>query len=126
MDLRSRLLGCWRVDRVIIAGVMEAKEEEDEHFLWINEGTIITGDAWAAWDMPYVLLEGGSIGKIDITRNDQLKPWTEKAIVTVEGDSLQLCSAGTGESDRPDQFKSSSTNGWTLYQGSRCNEPVPS
>lgn len=110
---------------MIIAGVEKPKEEEDVHFLWINDNAIITGNADAAWDMPYVLLESDSPAKIDITRNDRWEPWTEKAIVKVEGDSLQLCSAESGKGDRPDKFESSAANGWTLYLGSRCDEPVP-
>lgn len=125
MNNRSQLQGAWRVDRVIIAGVEEPKEEEDELFLWINDGAIITGNADAAWDMPYEMIEGGSPARIDITRTDRWEPWTEKAIVEVEGDSLRLCSAGSGENDRPDQFESSVANGWTLYFARRCDEPVP-
>jgi uncharacterized protein (TIGR03067 family) len=125
MDIRSQLRGAWRVDCVIVAGVETPKEDEDEHFLWFNDEVIITGNADAAWDMPYVLLGNGSPAKIDITRNDRWEPWTERALIKVEGDALQLCSAGSAEKDRPVQFESSVENGWTLYLGSRCNEPVP-
>lgn len=125
MDIRSQIRGAWRVDRVLVGGVQEPKGEDDEHFLWFTDDVIITGNADAAWEMPFAL-EGTSFpARIGITRSDRLEPWVERALVTVKGDVLQLCSAGAGNHGRPDRFESSEANGWTLYVATRCAEPAP-
>src|SRR4051812_37894583 len=85
VDIRSQLRGAWRVDRVLTGGVEKRKEEGDEHFLWFTDDVITTGNADAAWDMPYELVADGSPAKIDITRNDRWEPWTEQALVRVDG-----------------------------------------
>jgi uncharacterized protein (TIGR03067 family) len=125
MDIRSQFRGAWRILRVITAGEEEAREDDDEHFLWFTDDTIITGNADAAWDMPYHVVAIGPPTRIDIMRSDRRKPWKEQAIVKVEGDSLQLCSSGSPDTDRPIAFESSADNRWTLYFGIRCEEPLP-
>jgi uncharacterized protein (TIGR03067 family) len=125
MDIRSQLRGAWRVERVIEAGMEVSREEGDEHFLWFTDEAIITGNAEAAWDLPYSFVGSGPPIEIDITRNDRWEPWTERAIVKVEGDALQVCSAGSADKGTPDRFESSAATGWTLYIATRCDEPVP-
>jgi uncharacterized protein (TIGR03067 family) len=125
MDIRSQFRGAWRIERVIAAGEENPREDEDEHFLWFTDDAIITGNADAAWEMPYVVVESGPPAQINITRNDRWEPWTERAVVKIEGDALQLCSAGSAENDPPNGFESSAANGWTLYLATRSDEPVP-
>src|SRR5947208_1172447 len=71
MNIRPQLRGAWRVDRAIVGGVETPKEAGDEHFLWFTDEVVITGNADAAWEMPYTVLGSGSPAKIDITRNDR-------------------------------------------------------
>ena len=125
MDIRSQLRGAWRVERVVAGGVENPREEGDEHFLWFGDDVIMTGNADAAWEMPYAVVGIGPPAEIDIRRNDRSEPWTERAVVRVADETLHLCSAGSADKDRPDRFESSAANGWMLYLATRCDEPVP-
>jgi hypothetical protein len=142
--------GAWQVVKVVIAGesniensfVVElvsadfevhtldfqenyAEEEESPRFLWFDKEIIITGDEWAAWDMPYQLQCDRSPMEIDITRNDLQQSWLQKCIFEISGDVLQICGSGLAILPRPSAFTSSITNQQILYVANRCNEPRP-
>jgi uncharacterized protein (TIGR03067 family) len=125
MDIRSLFKGAWRVIRLLQAGSEEPREPEDRHFLWITDDVIITGNADAAWDMPYVLRGETFPLAIDVTRNDRWEPWVELAILDVQGDTLQICTAGSATGARPDEFVTSADDERQLYVAVRCNEPMP-
>lgn len=125
MDLRTSIVGSWRVRDIITAGKKKVWEEGDEQFFWITDTIILTGTQDAAWDLPYTLNCGVVPPAIDITRNDRWEPWVDLAVIEVVGDTLRICVAGTPDGPRPDTFESSEANDRTLYVAERCDEPVP-
>jgi hypothetical protein len=101
------------------------EDGESSHFLWFNEEIIVTGDSWAAWEMPYRLQCDRFPMEIDITREDLPESWLQKCIFELADNTLQICGAGSAVVPRPSGFSSSIANQQILYIAKRCNEPQP-
>jgi len=119
------ILGAWRITQRLDAGVDDREPDDDDKFLWFLPESIVTGDRWAAWGMPYVATGGPNAGRIDITRNDLNNPWLQRGIFSVANGILKLCMAGHESDERPNEFTSTPSNNHLMYVASRCDEPVP-
>ena len=119
------LRGAWRITQRLDAGFDDREPDDDDKFLWFLDDTIVTGDRWAAWDMPYVARDGTDCGEIDVTRDDVNKPWLQRGIFSVSDNTLRLCMAGRDSDARPNEFASTPTNRYLLYIAERSTEPLP-
>jgi uncharacterized protein (TIGR03067 family) len=124
-EVASRLRGAWRVARLTDSGKEAPREEDDDHFLWFTDEVIVTGDQWAAWDMPYTMWCDRTPMEIDITRDDLAESWVQKCIFEVKGDTLRICGAASAARPRPSRFSSTAANKQVLYVAERCAEPRP-
>lgn len=125
VDSLSLLRGSWRVIECIEAGEDARDPDDDEKFLWFTDDLIVSGDKWAAWDMPYSCSGQPNKGVLQITREDQREPWVANAIFAITGDELRVC-MGSKPTDRPTGFESTPENRYVFYRAVRCDEPVPS
>jgi uncharacterized protein (TIGR03067 family) len=125
-SIAAALLGAWRVVQTVVEGTEEVREEGDEHFLWFTHEAIVTGDQWAAWDMPYSIRDYCVPMQIDIRRQDRGQPWLQLGIFEIADDTLRVCVAGAAANPRPSAPESTPTNGHILYTAKRCDEPLPS
>jgi len=119
------LAGAWEITERLTAGVDSREPDDDAKFMWFRPKVILSGDAWAAWEMPYLAQSGLSFGEIDVTRADLHEPWLQRGIFDVTNDILRLCMAGEPSNPRPRSFRSTSDNGCVLYVARRSNEPLP-
>lgn len=124
-ELEGLLLGAWRIIKILNAGEALEREEDDEQFLWLLEEKIVTGDEWAAWDMPYKLKSDHFPIEIDVTRDDLNESFIDKGLIEVSNQEIKICMSGEEGRPRPSDFTSTPENGQTLYVGIRCNEPLP-
>jgi uncharacterized protein (TIGR03067 family) len=122
-EIISTLLGAWRIVRIVETGAEVPLE--DDQFLWFKHDIIVTGDEWAAWDMPYMIRADRQIIEIDIHRDDRHESWLQAGIMEIEGDNLQICAAGSPSHSRPEDFRSTMQNENMLWVAQRCDEPLP-
>ena len=126
LEVVARLCGAWRVVQLISAGEDVTREEEDDyHYLWFTPEIIVSGDRWAAWHMPYAIRADRAPMEIDITRDDLAKPWLQKGIFEVTGDTLRICGAGSARRRRPVKLSRTASNKQVLYTAERCDVPRP-
>jgi uncharacterized protein (TIGR03067 family) len=127
IETAAQLRGAWRVIMLTGAGENLLREEDgnDCQFLWFTDEVIVTGDKWAAWDIPYTMKADRTPMEIDILRDDLQDPWLQKCIFEVGGDKLRICAAGSPTMPRPSQFSSTVDDQQVLYVAERCNEPLP-
>jgi hypothetical protein len=121
----SPLSGAWQIQERLSAGVDDRESDDDAKFLWFLDEVIVTGDEWAAWEMPYVVRGGPTTGEIDITRRDRNEQWLQRGIFEVTSPQLRLCLAGAATDDRPEAFASTEENGHVLYVATKSEEPLP-
>ena len=124
-EIQTKLLGAWEIIQRLTGGVDDREPDDDSKYLWFQQNIIVTGDEWAAWDMPYVVRGEADCGQIDIMREDLWEPWLQQGIFQVEADILKLCMAGRANHPRPQIFSSSADNECVLYVAKRCEKPCP-
>jgi uncharacterized protein (TIGR03067 family) len=124
-NLEILLYGAWKIVKTVISGEVKQREEDDEHFLWFLEDKIVTGDEWAAWEMPYEIKKNKFPIEIDIVRDDLNESFLDKGIISISNKEIILCMAGHKDRQRPSEFESNLENNQTLYIGIKCNEPLP-
>ena len=122
---RTSLLGAWQITQRVAAGEDALEPGDEPRFLWFLSDHIVTGDQWAAWNMPYSTAGAPTHGTLDVTRADQRDPWVEPGIYALDSGTLRLCMAGHPMSKRPTEFASTPENGWTLYVLVPSDEAVP-
>lgn len=123
LSTRSSPVGSWCLQRTVESGVIRAHEQGEDCFLWFTETAIFIGSPDAVCEMPYTAIDGPSHLGIDIIRKDRWEPWVDLGIVSMQGDTLQICTRSRGP--RPTMFESTPENGCTLYVAVRCDESLP-
>lgn len=124
-DPASELLGAWEIMERLDSGRNERPDTDDPKHLWFLPDRIVSGDQWAAWEMPYKARSHQAGGEIDVTRADRWEPWLELGIFEIAGNELRLCMAGSPKGPRPTSFTSSEANGCTLYIARRSQKARP-
>jgi hypothetical protein len=120
------LAGAWEITARLTAGRDDREPDDGPKYLWFLCDVIVTGDEWAAWEMPFSARSGPAHGLIDVTCADLLEPWEQSGIFRVQDGILELCMAGEANEARPTAFSSTESNGHVLYVARRSNEPLPS
>ncbi len=119
------LVGGWEITMRLYAGEDDREPDDDAKYLWFLTDRIITGDAWAAWEMPYSARAGSAIGEIDVMRADYNEPFLQRGIFQVEGDVLRLCLSPEGVMEPPSGFTSTIENDCLLYLAKRSSVSPP-
>jgi hypothetical protein len=121
----GELSGTWEITHRLTAGADDSESDDDPKYLWFLSNIIITGDEWAAWDMPFVARSGRGHGELDVTRADSREPWVQLGIFDIAGDVLRLCMAASAGDPRPDAFSSTKSNGCVVYVARRSQKALP-
>ncbi len=121
----SPLIGGWRIVRRLTAGIDDREPDDDDKYLWFLTDIVVTGDDFAAWDMPYSTAGAIASGTIDVHRNDLNAPWLQRGIFAVSDDRLVLCMSPGPSSGRPTDFSSTPENGTVYYEAERTPKPPP-
>ena len=125
VDPRSLLRGSWRIIERMEAGEDTLDPDDNDKFLWFTDDLIVSGDKWAAWQMPYTCTGQPSDGVLQITREDFWQSWIATAIFSIAGHELRICMGGK-PNDQPVRYESTPENRFVFYRAVRCNEPIPS
>jgi hypothetical protein len=121
----SPLLGGWRILRRLTAGIDDREPDDDDKYLWFLADILVTGDDFAAWDMPYSIAGSIEAGTIDVHRDDLNTPWLQRGIFAVSNDRLVLCMSPDPVGGRPTDFSSTPENGAVYYEAERTTKPPP-
>jgi hypothetical protein len=121
----SDLLGAWEIIERLDAGKADREPDDDSKYIWFLSDRMVSGDEWAAWDLPYAVRSSQGAGEIDVTRSDRLEPWLQPGIFEVAGRELKLCMAGSRQESRPTSFSSTEANGCVLYVARRSEKELP-